>query len=142
MLPSKARGVEVCAGGVVKLLSHVRFFCHPLSYSPPSSSIHISQTKILKRVAISSSRGIFLTQGLNLRLLHCRQVVCSVATLFSSQVETLGLMTRLLKILGICTAGLVAIPGRSSTGVFAILQGHRSELLTCYGVNLVDGLAT
>ena len=39
-------------------------FCDPLDCSPLSSSVHvISQTRILKWVAISFSRGIFLTQG-------------------------------------------------------------------------------
>ena len=39
--------------------------------SPPGSSVHgISQARILEWAAISSSRGISLTQGLNRRLLH------------------------------------------------------------------------
>ena len=33
------------------------------------------QARIQEWVAISSSRGIFPTQGLNLRLLHCRQIL-------------------------------------------------------------------
>ena len=42
----------------------------------PGSSVHgIFQAKILERVAISSSREIFLTQGLNLGLPHCRQTL-------------------------------------------------------------------
>ena len=37
-----------------------------MSCSPPSSSVHgISQARILEWVAISYSRGIFLTQGSN-----------------------------------------------------------------------------
>ena len=47
--------------------------------SPPGSSVHgISQARILEGVAISSSGGIFLIQGLNrglLPLLHCRQIL-------------------------------------------------------------------
>ena len=50
--------------------------CEPLDCSPPGSSIHgISHARILEWVAISSSRGIFLTQGSNprlLRLQHCQ----------------------------------------------------------------------
>ena len=43
----------------------------PVDYSPPGSSVHwISQARILEWVAISFSRGIFLTQGLNRHLLH------------------------------------------------------------------------
>ena len=38
-----------------------------MDYSPPGSSVHgISQARIQKWVAISFSRGIFLTQGSNL----------------------------------------------------------------------------
>ena len=45
--------------------------CNPLDCSPPASSVHgISQARILEWAAISSSRGIFPTQGLNPCLLH------------------------------------------------------------------------
>ena len=44
--------------------------------SPPDSSVHgILQARILEWVAMPFSRGIFLTQGLNLSLLHCRQIL-------------------------------------------------------------------
>ena len=44
--------------------------CDPMDCSPPGSPVHgISQARILKRVAISFSRGIFPTQGLNPGLL-------------------------------------------------------------------------
>ena len=50
--------------------------CDPIDYSPPSSSVHgILQARILEWVAISSSRGIFPTQGSNPGLLHCRQIL-------------------------------------------------------------------
>ena len=40
--------------------------CNPMDCSPPGSSIHgIFQARVLEWVAISFSRGIFLTQGLN-----------------------------------------------------------------------------
>ena len=43
-------------------LSHVRVFAPALDYSPPVSSVHgISQARILKWVAISSSRGLNLS---------------------------------------------------------------------------------
>ena len=43
----------------------------PMDYSPLGSSVHgIFQAGILECVAISSSRGSFLTQGLNLSILH------------------------------------------------------------------------
>ena len=45
--------------------------CDPMDCSLPSSSIHrIIQARIPEWVAIFYSRGIFLTQGSNLRLLH------------------------------------------------------------------------
>ena len=45
--------------------------CNPMDCSPPGSSVHgILQARILQWVAISSSRGIFLTKGSNPGLLH------------------------------------------------------------------------
>ena len=53
------------------LLSRVLTLCSPMDYSPPDSSVHeIFQARILGWVAIFFSSGIFLTQGLNLHLLH------------------------------------------------------------------------
>ena len=50
--------------------------CNPMDYSLPGSSVHgIFQAKILEWVTISFSRGIFPTQGSNLRLLHCRWIL-------------------------------------------------------------------
>ena len=47
--------------------------CDPMDCSLPGPSVHgISQASILEWVAIPFSRGIFLTQGLNPSLLHCR----------------------------------------------------------------------
>ena len=44
--------------------------------SLPGSALHgILQARILEWVAIPFSRGIFLTQGSNLGLLHCRQIL-------------------------------------------------------------------
>ena len=44
----------------------------PMDCCQPGSSVHgIFQARIKEWVALSSSRGIFLTQGLNPRLLHC-----------------------------------------------------------------------
>ena len=40
--------------------------CDPMDCRPPGSTVHgISQARILEWVTISSSRGIFPTQGLN-----------------------------------------------------------------------------
>ena len=47
-----------------------------MACSPAGSSVHgILQARILEWVAISSFREIFPTQGLNLGLLHCRQII-------------------------------------------------------------------
>ena len=48
-----------------------------MNCSMAGSSVHgILQTRILDRVAIPFSRGIVLIpQGLNLGLLHCRQIL-------------------------------------------------------------------
>ena len=54
-------------------------FCNPLDSSPPGSPVpEIFQATILEWVAFSFSKGIPLTQGLNLHLLcflHCRQIL-------------------------------------------------------------------
>ena len=50
--------------------------CNPMDCSPPGSLVHgIFQARVLEWVAISCSRGFFPTQGLNLGLLHCRQIL-------------------------------------------------------------------
>ena len=49
--------------------------CDPMDYSLPGSSVHwIFQARILEWVAISFPR-VLPTQGLNLGLLHCRQIL-------------------------------------------------------------------
>ena len=50
--------------------------CDCMDCSPPGSSVHwILQVRTLEWVAISFSRGIFPTQGSNLGLLHCKQML-------------------------------------------------------------------
>ena len=50
--------------------------CDPMDCNPPGSSVHgIFQAKILEWVAIFLLKGIFLTQELNLHLLHCRHIL-------------------------------------------------------------------
>ena len=52
--------------------------CDPMDCSLWDSSIHgIFQARVLEWVAISFSRGIFLTQGSNPGLPHCRQTYLS-----------------------------------------------------------------
>ena len=67
--------------------------CHPIDCSSPDYSIReIPQARILEWVAMSSSRGIFLTQGSNphlLQLLHFRQILYRWAA-GGSPIWTLG----------------------------------------------------
>ena len=52
------------------------WLCDPMDCSPSGSSVHgISQARTLKWVAISFSRGIFLSQESDLHLLLCRQIL-------------------------------------------------------------------
>ena len=63
-----------------------------MAYSLPGSSVHgILQARILEWVAYSLLQGIFLTQVLNLGLLHCRQILYHLShqgTPISSQIQT------------------------------------------------------
>ena len=53
--------------------------CNPMDCSMPGSSVHgILQARILEWVA-SSFQEIFLTEGLNPSLLHCRQILYSLS---------------------------------------------------------------
>ena len=50
--------------------------CDPMDCSPRGSSVHgISQARILEWVAIFFLQGFFLTQGSNLHLPHCNQIL-------------------------------------------------------------------
>ena len=58
----------VCVFSVTQLCASL---CDPMDCSLPGSCVHgISQERILKWVAMLSPRGILLTQGWNLYLLH------------------------------------------------------------------------
>ena len=62
--------------GKVLLAQSCLTLCNPMDCSLPGPSVHgILQASILERVAIPISRGIFLTQGSNLDLLQCRQIL-------------------------------------------------------------------
>ena len=63
----------------------------PMDCSLSGSSLQgILQARILEWVAISFSRGIFLTQELNPGLLHCRQMIYQVSYEGSPTEETLA----------------------------------------------------
>ena len=56
--------------------------CNPMDCSPPGSSVHgIFQARMLEWVAIPSSRG------LNLGLLHCRQILCQLRNAGSPKIN-------------------------------------------------------
>ena len=55
-----------------------------MDYSPPGSSVHGDSPG--KNIGVSCHallRGIFPTQGLNLGLLHCRQILCHLSRQWS-----------------------------------------------------------
>ena len=50
--------------------------CKPMDYSPPASSLHGDSPDKNTGVGCHAHlQGIFLTQGLNLGLPHCRQIL-------------------------------------------------------------------
>ena len=68
----------------MKSLSRVRL-CNPMDCSPPGFSIHgIFQAGVLEWTAVSFARGIFLTQGLNPGLPHCRQMLYRLSQMLNS----------------------------------------------------------
>ena len=55
----------------VRVCTMCQIICDPVDCSPPGFSVRgISQARILEWAAIPLSRGIFLTQGPSLGLLH------------------------------------------------------------------------
>ena len=63
-----------------KLLKSCPILCNLLHCSPPDFSVHgILQARILEWVAISFSREIYQTRGLNLGLLCGRQILSSLS---------------------------------------------------------------
>ena len=65
--------------------------------SPPGFSLYgILQARILEWVAIPSSRGIFPIQGLNLGLLHCRQILYHVSHQGSHEPMSIIIYTHIL----------------------------------------------
>ena len=66
--------------------------CDPKDYSLQDPSVYgISKARILEWVAISFSRGIFPTQGLNLHLLLHRQIFFLLSQLGSPSFCKMGI---------------------------------------------------
>ena len=100
--------------------------CDPMGCSPPGSSVRgISPARILEWVAISFSRGIFLTQGLNPGLLHCRQ------TLYRLSHQGRELLPACQVRDGVLMAPALS-PARSSSQDF---QKHRTLVLSNNNLN-------
>ena len=58
------------------LAQSCRTLSNPVGCSPQSAPVHgISQARILEWLAIFLFQGIFLIQGFNLRLLHCKRIL-------------------------------------------------------------------
>ena len=71
--PFKERLKAESGGGLVT--QSCPTLCDPMDCSPPGSSVHGSQARILEGVVIPFSRGSSRTHGSNLNLLHCRQIL-------------------------------------------------------------------
>ena len=69
--------VCVCACACACLVAQLCVtLCDPMDCNPSGSSLHgMLQARILEWLATSCSKGIFPTQGWNLGLLHCRQIL-------------------------------------------------------------------
>ena len=74
LLPSQASLAKTAAAAESLRLCLTR--CNPLDCSPPGSSVHrILQARVTGLGCHSLLQGPFLTQGSNLSLLHCRQIL-------------------------------------------------------------------
>ena len=98
--------------------------------SLPGSSVHgILQARILEWVAIPVSRGIFPVQGLNLDLLHCRQILYHLSHQGSSLTIVLMVYSNFLSVclVFVCLVLCSKIPSRISY----YINFHVSWFLHC-----------
>ena len=73
-------------GVLVYSLSQVQLLCNLMDCSPTGSSVHgIFLGKNIGVCCHSLLQGIFLTQGSNLGLLHCRQILYHLSHLGSEE---------------------------------------------------------
>ena len=73
---------DMCFGNLkVLAIQSCPTLCDPMDCNLPGSSVHgILLARILEWIASHSLlQGIFLTQGLNPGLLHCRQILCHLS---------------------------------------------------------------
>ena len=73
----------------VKVTQSCLTLCNPTECSPAGCSVHgILQARTVEWVAITLSRGIFPSQGSNLGLWECRQILYHLSHQGSPRVET------------------------------------------------------
>ena len=73
--------IDTCRYMYIYVTQSCPTLCDSMDCSLPGSSVHgISHARILDWGAIPFSKGIFLTQGSNSGLLHCRQILYLWAT--------------------------------------------------------------
>ena len=98
--------------------------CHPMDCSLPGSSVHgISQARILKWVAISFSRGIYPTQGLNLG-----SPALQANSLPLSQLGSLTIA--ILKLIGSTTVCYNDVHGLTNAGIY--YESYFKMFVLCY----------
>ena len=112
-----------------KSLSHVRLFATPWTgarQAPPS--LGILQARVLEWVAMSSARGVFPTQGLNLGLLHCRRILHHLSQiLWEVRTRTEFCLNPGSASQGVWPAHAGPDPGQDSSGDGPQCRGRRSS---------------
>ena len=108
--------------------------CNPVDCSPPGSSVHgILQGRILEWVSISFSQGIFLTQGLNLCLLHWQADSLPLNHLESPFYIVKVNVLVAQSCLTLCNPLVCTPPGSSVYGIF------KARILECVSIHFSRG---
>ena len=115
--------VTLCCGCSLVAKSYATL-CDPMDCSLPASSVHgISQARILKWVAISFSRGIYPTQGLNLG-----SPALQANSLPLSQLGSLTIA--ILKLIGSTTVCYNDVHGLTNAGIY--YESYFKMFVLCY----------
>ena len=117
--------------------------CNPMGYSSPGFSIHgILQARILEWGSHSLLQGIFQTQGTNLGLLHCRQILCCLSHRESPMLKYIDLDLLWEALWFPHGLSQTFLPGPLSS-IFRTVTYHVivvSLLLSCSGYELLLGI--
>ena len=107
--------------------------CNLMDYNPPSSTVHgILQARKLEWLALLL-QGIFPTQGLNLGLLHCRQILLCLSHQRSPQNMYRHKNTsRAQKVKFIISGILSNLTQYTEKQKYMIHNQHNSCVLTCF----------